>query len=318
MTNLPPISDPPEILGPHWLFITDTHKGQSPNLVNVRTVVDLARAAAQGAIEGTIHGGDGNESPEASFLEWWRDPEGGGAPASEKLVMAPGNHDTETEPGAGAAADPFATWRSRQWWCGAREWGRVSVDAVSWYILNDLSDVLSGGTSCYDNCNPPGDHYALNPDHSGILDPQSEQRLWLASELAQDEHPWKIAVMHRPAWAPFSGTQRPVHVAMREVLASCGFHACAGGDIHIGSIVGPVAGLYSVTQAGGFFVRLVDLEAFPGEPVLWSSGGYGSSGLAHASLWSFGADVLTIRMFEASNANPAGGLVHTQAIPRVA
>lgn len=316
--SLPPISDPPEIPGPHWLFITDSHCGQSMNLDNVRTAVDLARAAAQGPIEGTIHGGDGNENPTDSFQAWWRDPEGGGAPESEKLIQAAGNWDTETAPGEGAAADPFATWRSRQWWCTEREWGRVSVDGVSIYLLNDLSDLLYGGASCYDNCNPPGDYNTCNPDWSGILDPNSAQRQWLAAELAQDEHPFKVAVLHRPPWAPFSGPQRPVHTAARAVLLGCGFSLVLGGDIHIGSLTGPLEtnGLYCLTLAGGYVVRAVDLNAYPGEPVLWSQGGAHASGLAHCALLSFVEDTIYLRIYAASNANPTGGQVFAAVLPR--
>lgn len=313
--SYPPISDEP-IDGPSWLFITDTHVGQSVNLGNMRTVVDLARA--EGAIEGVIHGGDGNETPLVSFLDWWRDPEGGGAPASEKLIMAAGNHDTATVPGSGATEDPFSAWRSRQWWCGSREWGRVSVGPVSFYVLNDLTDALDAGTSCYDNCNPPGEHNELNPDWSGITDPESEQRLWLAAELAADTTPWKVGVMHRPAWGPFSAARRPIHTAIQGLIQSCCFSLALSGDLHGGALCGPFSGCWSLTQAGGYYIRPVDLDAFPGLPVVWSSStAQNNSGLAHCARISFGEETASIRIFEASNANLTGGLVFAQTIERV-
>lgn len=315
------MSDPAgQVFSSHWLFVTDTHVGQSIYLHNVRAVVDAARAAAGGAIEATIHAGDGNECPTASFLGWWRDPEGGGAPASEKVYFCLGNHDTETNPGEPAVPNPYATAMSRYpWFEAGQPWYRASVGAVSLYSLLDITDVLSpSGSSCYPNCNPPGDLWALNPDYSGILDPNSPKRQWLAAELAQDTHPWRIVVMHRPAWAPFSGTMRPVHTAMQEVISACGFSLALGGDIHVGSIVGPVGnGLTSITLAGGYVVRQVDLEAFPGLPVQWSSGGGGSTGLAHACLLSFADDWVTIRVWECSNAYPTPALVATRVAPRL-
>jgi len=303
----------------HWLFITDTHVGQSIYLHHMRTVVDHARAAAGGSIEAVIHGGDGNECPAASFLDWWHDPEGGGAPSSEQVLFTLGNHDTETDPGEPAVSDPFATARSRYpWFAGTDNWYRVSIGGISVYSLLTTSDVLSpSGSSCYPNCNPPGELFALNPDHSGILDPESPQRQWIAAELAQDTHPWKIAVMHRPAWAPFSGQMRPVHTALQALLESCGFSLALGGDIHIGSLCGPLGGgLHSLTLAGGYVVRQVDLDAFPDLPVLWSSGGGGSTGLSHAALLSFSEESVLLRIWEASNYYPAGSLVHTATLPR--
>ncbi len=303
--------------GPHWLFITDTHVGQSIYTHHVRTVCDLARADA-GQIEAVIHAGDGNECPTASFIEWWHDPEGGGAPASEQVYFTLGNHDTETDPGTPAPSDPFVTARSRYpWFAPGESWYRASVGGVSIYSFLNTTDALSpSGNSCYPNCNPPGEYSALNPDWSGILDPESPQRQWLAAELAQDTHPWRIAVMHRPAWAPFGGTMRPVHTAMQALIESCGFSLALGGDIHIGSVCGPFSGCYSLTLAGGFVVRQVDLEAFPGLPVLWSSGGGGSTGLAHAALLSFSDDAVLVRIYEASNYYAAGSLVYTATLPR--
>ncbi len=307
-----------QLNGPHWLFITDTHVGQSLYLHHVRTVVDLARAAAGGQIEAVIHAGDGNECPTASFLDWWHDPEGGNAPSSEQVLFTMGNHDTETDPGEPAASDPFATARSRYpWFAPGQDWYRVSIGPVSLYSLQTCSDVLSpSGSSCYPNCNPPGVLDALNPDYSGILDPQSPQRQRLAAELAQDTHPWRIVVSHRPAWAPFSGQMRPVHTALQQLYLDSGFSLALGGDIHIGSLCGPIDGLHSLTLAGGYVVRQVDLDAFPGLPVLWSSGGGGSTGLAHAALLSFDGDAVTVRIWEASNYYPAGSQVFAATLPR--
>lgn len=300
--------------GSHWLVVADSHVGYSVFGERVRRAADLARAAAAaegGSITATLHVGDGNESPASSFLEWWDGP--------EPVIMAPGNWDAETLPGEIAAPDPYATFRSRFPWFGNREWARVSIGPVSVYILSNCDDVLTpSGLSAYGNCNPPGDPHSLNPSWSGILDPGSEQRLWLAAELAADTHPHKIVIAHRPGFAPFSGVSRPVFNAFGELLAGLPFGWAFGGDIHIGSVVGPLGtgGTIFATFAGAYTVRQVDLEAYPGLPVLWSSGSAsGSSGLAHVGLLSFG-DASRLRVYQSSNAFPDGGLAFEYTRPQ--
>lgn len=301
--------------GTHFLIVSDSHVGYSVYGERLSRAVELARAAAAadgGTIDSTIHCGDGCESPQYSFLEWWDGP--------EPVIMAPGNWDTETLPGEPAPPDPFATFRSRfPWFTTGREWARVSRGKVSIYILSNCDDVLPpSGWSSYGNCNPPGDPHALNPSWSGILDPGSEQRQWLAAELAQDTHQLKIAVAHRPGFAPFSGVSRPVFDAYGELIASLPFDWAYSGDIHIGSVVGPIGvrGTIFATLSGGYTNRQVDMGAYPGLPVLWAQGSIsGSSGLAHCGLLTLTDTGSRLRVYQASNADPAGGLAfeHTRS-----
>lgn len=307
------MSDPvAQVLGPTWLYVADTHNATNLHQERLRIGLDLARAAV-GSFEGLLHAGDAT----VAFLPWWYDSEGGNAGSGDQVVQAPGNHDTETELGEEPPADPFATFKaSYPWFNEGREFARVSVGPVSIYILNTCDDVLYNGMSQYGNCNPPGIPDSCNPSFGGILDPESEQRQWLAAELAADEHLWKVALMHRPPAAPYANNYRPVFDALLPVLTSMGFSIADCGDIHMGSLCGPFDGMYTATLAGGYVVRQANLGVLDSSLVKWASGGTQTSGLVHVAAQTFGEDAMLHRVWEVSNAQPQGALVCSVVLPR--
>ncbi len=213
---------------------------------NIRTCLDWLQSHDD--LVALIGLGDLNESPNhiCSWKAWLDDPEGGNlAPGIVKLPVI-GNHETEVEwggPYGVTDADPHAAIKSRYpALFQGREWYKWDHRSLRFIALNNLTDYLSGtGESMYYNCNAPGAHYELNPDHSGITIPGSAQRVFLTSAMAS-AHPWKIAACHRSLWAPYDSDPRRLHRTMRDAIrgaVDAGLSVIAQADIHVTSFSGP-------------------------------------------------------------------------------
>lgn len=314
--------------------IADPHIPTTQHAARVRTVLDWIRMQGGASLMGLAVLGDGNVNPYAAqrWHEWCRDPMGGNLPQWVREFFVLGNHDADAPPDAAETHEnPFGYARSvYPWLFGEREYYRASIDGVSLYALNNISDyLLDSGQSAYPNCNPPGNQFACNPDWSGITNPESAQRQWLDAEIAADTTGWKIAMMHRALWAPFDSDPRKLNRAAREALRipiEHGLSLVLQGDIHVGSfsgpwypdeeIVAPGQGAYSLTLAGGYAVRQVDLSVLPPDSVAWASGGTMQSGITHGALIRFQEETAIVQVFECSDADPAGEVVFVRTIAR--
>lgn len=321
-------------------IISDPHIGTAIHDDYVATCLAWLIGRARGLV-GILACGDLVESPEDSFNTWLRDPESGNVPTSIPLFPVPGNHDAEIGwggPYEQTPDQPHATLVSRYaGYFRGREWYSVDHEALRIMAINNLTDYLSdAGYSTYYNNNPPGYHYALNPDHSGISIPGSAQRAWLDAQSAS-RHLWKIIAGHRSLWAPYDTDPRKLNRLARPAMATPidrGVSLIVTGDIHVGSFSGPwyptapdyeeyrspgSVGAYSLTLAGSYFPRDADPDVLPNpETTLhWSSGtGVSGSGLCHAALLTFQGDVAYLEVFECSNSNPTGAIVFTHTLLR--
>lgn len=303
-------------------FFCDPHIPDTNHEGHVQT--GLSWLVEQGA-EALVCGGDCNG---ASFFAWVRDVCGITLP----VLAVPGNHDGAV-PWSGEGPvppDPFAGFVAAQGWlCQGKEWWHWSRGPVRVIGINNLVDCqIDGGLSGYWNVNPPGEKYVVNPDHSGISDPQSEQWAFL-QQAATSGHQWVIVVAHRGVWAPFDASPRPMCRETRAALAgpiASGASLVVTGDQHIGGFTGPwvpdeqlVApghGAYALALAGGYAVRQVNPAVLPPGSVHWARGGATMSGIAHFAAVTFGDESAALRVLEVSNADPAGSQVFAATLPR--
>ncbi len=308
---------------------------------NIRTCLDWLQSHDD--LVALVGLGDLNESPnfEVGWGSWLSDPEGGNLSPNIARLPVIGNHDTEipwTGPYDSTPANPHATIKSRYpALFQGREWYKWDHGALRFIALNNLTDYLdSGGESMYYNCNPPGSHYELNPDHSGMTTEGSPQRLFLASAMASS-HPWKIAGCHRSLWAPFDSDPRKLNRGMRSAIRSAvdsGLSLLAQADIHVTSFSGPwyptepaneeyrqpgQCGVYSLTLAGGYFLRDVDPNVLPNPETTLHYASGSETGHLHrisVALLRFIGDVAELQIFEADDGTPAGAVVYRTTLIR--
>lgn len=308
---------------------------------NIRTCIDWLQSHTD--LVAVVGLGDLNESPNFTTCwgAWLDDPEGGNLSTSIVKLPVIGNHDTEipwTGPYDSTPANPHATIKSRYpALFQGREWYKWDHGSLRFIALNNLTDYLSDtGESMYYNCNPPGSHYDLNPDHSGITVEGSPQRQFLASAMSS-AHPLKIAGCHRIAWAPFDSDPRKTHRAFRAALRGAidaGLSVLFQADAHINSVSGPwyptepaneeyrepgQCGVYSVTLGDGYFMREVDPNVLPNPEVTLHYASGAETGHLHRAavvlLRPIG-DLIDMQLFEADDGAPAGAVVYRTTLIR--
>jgi len=288
-----------------------------------------------------------NTEETVPYHTWIRAAEYGDLDAGIDLIVTPGNWDADELPTAGYGAIPENPYSALLALYPAQfaglEYGYVDIGTtVRVAFANNNSDYLDdSGVSKYHNCNPPGDQFDLNPDHSGITDPASDARVFLDAVFDNPAPPWRIVMMHRSLWAPFDSDPRKLNRDARAAVLTPiakGASLVATGDIHVGSISGPwypaggpvgdedalyVApggtGAYSLTHAGGYFPRDVDDEVLPNHATTcpWSSGGSTTMKVQVSLVWfEDDGDSATIVIFEASDADPLGSVVYTGTLSR--
>ena len=281
-----------------------------------------------------------NDAEVPPFHEWIRDPDYGNLDESIELVVAPGNWDFDDTPASGVheaiAENPLSGFKAIYTEYGDKEYVCRDIGSVRIAGLNNVSDYLNGsGDSMYFNCNPPGYEHVVNPDHSGILTPGSELRVWMDSLFGYMAPRWRITMAHRSHWAPFDSDPRKLNRDGRvayKVPIDRGLSIVFTGDIHVGSLSGPWypfggpidataryvppgtgAGAYSLTLAGGYLPRDVETDILPDHATTcaWASGVDGSK-MSQAAIIAFDdyGDTARIVIFEASDLDPVGSVVY--------
>ncbi len=335
-------------------MVTDSHISASVGAANVLTSLDWLRSQDPKP-RAILHAGDINEVPAAasSFSTWITEQSGWPDPEIEFLYTI-GNHDAEIPWGGPYGITPAAPHasivaRHARLFRG-REWYHRDIESTRVIVINNLTDCLheTTGRSCYYNCNPPGAEYEVNPDHGGISIEGSPQRAWLEA-VANSDHLWKIVVGHRALWTPYDADWRPMNRLARPALRTPIDHGVSlvfTGDVHVGALSGPwypaepeneetrdpgQVGAYSLSLAGGYVVRSVDVSRLPGytggdvndaansTTVHWADGNDNHPGdqhLCHAAHLTFAGDEAYLQIFACSDLNPIGGVVHTQTLRR--
>lgn len=170
-------------------------------------------------------------------------------------------------------------------------------DGNEWWVHNDENVLLVGiqtnspsehpdtQKDNAHNCNPPG-ACTLNPDWSGVTDPNSSQRSAVNLLIDNSMATFKIVFMHTPAWATYDGPGRPMNRDLRSwcgEMQDRGVLAFNGGHLHVGSLVGEIdsldgniletheGGCVHLTITGGSINRQPDPSLIEEDILLWSS-----------------------------------------------
>lgn len=338
-------------------FVSDSHGGQSANFEHFVTVTMWLRSQTPIPVI-LIHGGDltiGNLSGTIAnhYLEAWETADVGWPFEDWVELVAPGNHDTMrpiTDPGENTPASPYEYLLSvyPNLFQG-REYYYYDYESTRVIVMNNNSDYVTGlGSSAYNNCNPPGADTEENADYSGITIPGSAQRVWLDAASGSN-HLWKIGVCHRALWVPFDSDPRRMNKDARPALKTPidnGLSLLMQGDVHIGSFSGPwypdpddpteanatpvnpgEVGAYSLSLAGGYVTRPVDVSVLPGytsgdvddeansSTVHWASGASVGS-KAQAAYLLIEGDVAYLQVFEAGSDDAEGSIVYSTTLVR--
>ena len=336
-------------------FMSDNHIPIStPDAkINVARCVEWAVDNAVNLVA-MVCGGDSQTNPTTlaagdGYDTWIRST--GALPANIPVLPVIGNHDTRLTWSGGVYDSTLDTCHSGimgeysdlfqgNEWYSWEHGGQVQIA-----VINNLTDYLSEAgyafmplTNMYHNCNPPGAQFVLNPDHSGITVPGSDQRVWLDATMASG-HPWKIICCHRAMWVPFNSDPRKMNKLARPAMAvpiDLGCSLICQGDTHIGSLAGPYyptaplyedtvapggVGAYSLSLTGTYQNRLVDTAELPAGTVRWSSGSAGGAThvrKCHVALLEVvqGSETSTLTIFEVRDGDLPGSVVHTETIYR--
>lgn len=308
------------------LAVTDNHLGQTANVEHVRTCFTWGFDSAAPVLA-VLDAGDSIHGNLAGLLA-------SEYPGTYAYLNALGNHDGNHPidcPSGTVGPDPFSEQIARFPVLAGREWyahdlltldGRPTHVRVVAVQNNIPSWNPATSVDNYYNVNPPGVQTELNPDHTGLTDPESPQRQFLA-EAIQTAPDWCIVLAHRgfPGRVARDEHPRPLAPELAPLIplfSSWRVSWVHTGDVHVGSYVRvPGERITWTSLEGSYATRSAENGVVPDGSLLWASGASSMmSGLCQIIRANINNDSCSIQIFECSDADPAGAVVFTDTFNR--